>query len=348
MCYQATKFGAYFQAGAVNQISARWIVPTILSPPISFRHISTWVGVQHTTTGGPFIQVGTHIEAVGSAIRYYAFWSDTANDDVAQRLFPVTPGDAVFAGAAHTAHGWRLTFRDLTSGRSRSFTVRYARNVGFSVKDWAVEDTSGCAVSPYPQTSTVTMKDLKLNGKRPRLRYDSANVLESPNGVTLVPTRVHRDEFSLVPPSGARAQYLAATAPFNIAFERFLGAVGQARMDAAVTHETAMVQKGARLTALTEVSPVLAAAHRARRELAAVAATPAQRGDLRRVESSLSALTASLQRASGRFRRSTRWALEPIESNAVQLQRRAARLRRALGLPANQPSGASLLPDAPL
>ena len=341
-CYMATKAGSYFATGLVTQISAQWVVPTVTAPTSTLESASFWLGIQHTTTGA-FIQLGTSETARGTKVNYNAFWSATAKGDKAQPLFSVVPGNVVVADMTRTTKGWRLEARDLTTGRSTSFTLRYARNIHFTQADWAEEDPSlPCTLSPYPDITTVTLSNLRLNNNVPHLRYDDAAVLESPNGIILVPTRALDDGFSLLPPSGPRARYLSDTAQFNIALETFVGAVGQAKVEAVVTHMTSTVLYGARLQALGTAQRALAVARRTQQKLASLPGSTSQRRYVRDVESQLSELMSSLQKAATHFQRSTFWTLRAIGARSIQLERAAGRLRRTLGLP--PPSGS----DAPL
>ena len=337
----ATKAGGYFKTGPVSQVSAQWVVPAIIAAGPTDEIASTWVGIQDTT--GAFIQLGTHETARGGEANYDVFWSDTEKGDEAQPVFPVDAGNVVVADMTRTTKGWRLQVRDLTSGRSASFTLGYARYVHFTQADWTEEDPSrACTLGPYPDTATVALSSVKLNGKVPRLRYADATVLEAPNGVILVPTRVHDDGFSLQPPAGIRARYLDDTAPFNIALETFVGAVGQAEIEALITHVTSMVEEGTRLAALTTAQRALVVARHTRQGLASLPMSMSQRHYMRDVEVQLATLMSSLRRAITNFQRYRSWTLRSVEARSAQLQRTAARLRGTFSLP--PPSGT----DAPL
>lgn len=335
-CNLPTKFAGYFASGPVDQIGAQWVVPRIERATSVYQSAATWLGA--SSPAGAFIQLGTW-DAVGNLapspqVRYKAFWSDTAKNDRAEPLFGVSPGDVVAASMRRTQPGWRLAFRDVTTGRSTSFTVDYAPRARFTQPQWAQEDVSGhCTLGAYPVTTAVAMRNLRLNGRPPRLRYRDAAVMETSNGTILLPTKVRDDGFALVAPRGLGARFLGATAPLDIAVERFLAAVGQARLDAVLTHQTALVQRGARLQALTTAEGALATARRTRHALASLR-LPAADGRIRaRLEARLVALISSIRSAATRFRHAGSWTLGAVLRQDGQLDRAADRLSKVLGLP---------------
>ncbi len=115
--------------------------------------------------------------------------------------------------------------------------------------------------------------------------------------------------------------------------ERFLAAVGQARLDAVLTHQTALVQRGARLQALTTAEGALATARRTRHSLASLR-LPTADGRIRaRLEARLMALISSIRSAATRFRHAGSWALGAVLRQDGQLDRAADRLSQVLGLP---------------
>lgn len=352
-CYMATRFAGYSTVRPVRQLSAQWVIPSVVDPSAADAATSIWVAVQNTASA--FFQVGVRESVRGSVpgapvpggeVSYRAFWSSTTKEDKAQPLFAVTPGNLVLAGISRTHAGWRMAVRDVTTGRAAVVDVGRGR---FTRADWMEEDSSpACGIAPVTRTTTVAMRHLLLNHKAPKLRYSDATIMESPNGVVLVPSRVHGDGFALAPPAGLPGRYLSDTATFNIAFETLMGAAGEARVDAVATRDTALVQKGVRLQLTTTLDRAVASARQALHKLASLRLPGVPRRTLQDVESRLSALTASLKAAAAHFERSTVWTWRSVALGSVRLAGAAARLRRNLGLPPAQAIASTSLSDAPL
>src|SRR6185437_1961019 len=76
-------FGGYATHTEVAEIGATWRVPVIAINSAN-GHASTLVGADNAAHD--FIQLGTVEDMVGSPARpiYYAFWSDTKKQDLAQ------------------------------------------------------------------------------------------------------------------------------------------------------------------------------------------------------------------------------------------------------------------------
>lgn len=216
----ATGFSGYVEQRPADRVSAEWTVPATGK---SYGFAATWVGLQWQRKA--FIQVGTN-ENHSAQPRYEAFWSDTALGFHPHTLLSVRPGDAVRASISKVAGGWSVRFDDLTANRANGFVTPYASSTRMNLAEWIQEDPStGCTDFAYPQTSTVTFGQLSLDGADPVLPYADAQILESPNGIVLVPTHVTDDGFSVAEPTGVQAQYLDDTSPFNTAEERFVNGV---------------------------------------------------------------------------------------------------------------------------
>jgi hypothetical protein len=119
----------------------------------------------------------------------------------------------------------------MTGGQSAELVVPFGSNSLVNQGEWIQEDpTLNPPTSrdlPYPTISTVTFDHLEINGQIPRLDRARSQALSSPSGVDLVPTPVHDDSFSLVPASGAAAQFLADVTPYDDAATAFDRALGQ-------------------------------------------------------------------------------------------------------------------------
>jgi hypothetical protein len=95
---------------------------------------------------------------------YWAFWSDTSHHFLAQYLFPVSPGDKIFASLVLADGQWLPTIDDLSS----SFSTRDEARASFRRAEWAQEHVIVAGDGDgYPRLSTVTFSDLEVNSADP-------------------------------------------------------------------------------------------------------------------------------------------------------------------------------------
>ncbi len=223
--FPPTGFGGYNWVGAgVNQISARWSVPSV-STQLQWAYASTWIGIQQLSAQG-FIQVGTTESAYGpKSSTATIFWSDTQNGFHPQTLTAVNHGDVIAASMVRRSGGWELGVRDMTTKTAYSVVVPDNAHTTFNVAEYTQEDPPPSLVSsgdlPYPTTSTVTFDHLLVNGRAQTLVRAEGTVLMSPNGIDLVPTPEADDGFSLVPAQGEAAQYLRVASRFDTVSLKF-------------------------------------------------------------------------------------------------------------------------------
>ena len=232
-----TGFGGYHWHGKVGEISAQWVVPTVIGTAGNAAE-ATWIGAQGTSPDEPFIQLGTMAyrsswpspgsEATPgqpSKVVYMVFWSDTAERF---RAIPIVrlsrPGDLISFQMAKGPKAWSLRVKNLTVGWSRSVSVPYGQNDSFSQGEWLQEDPAAQLSIPgdvpYAITSSVEMGRLQVNGRNPRLGYRDERALSTADGLNLIPTPVKDDEFSLVEASGPARQYLSDAESFDVAATR--------------------------------------------------------------------------------------------------------------------------------
>jgi hypothetical protein len=326
-----TGFGGYSARRSTHAISAMWTVPTIERGE---GYAATWVGLQQRTNA--FLQIGTNENHLPT-LRYYAFWSDTALGFRPRSLFDVRPGDVVRAGISRAPEGWRLRFDDVTAGRARTFVTPYARSAHFDEAEWLQEDPStGCTDFPYPTTSTVTFSQLQLNGSEARLPLTDAQVLESPNGSVLVPSHLRDGVFSLVAPTGAAAQYLDDTEPFNTTQQRFLNAAAganRARRSGAPGVSTAILRVESRHGAERFLHQV----DELRRDLRSQVWPRAAARAVRDLAAADGHLRSELVKVIARFEQDGTWTLRHWTTGHHASTRAADALRHVLGLPPTAP-----------
>jgi hypothetical protein len=220
-----TGFGGYDWFGTTTSISARWVVPTILTTEQNEQGVSasTWIGSQSSTTNA-FIQLGVTEQRFTSAPpAYEAFWSDTRLGFLAQPIHVVAAGDDVSASMTQGAAGWTLQIDDLTADWTRTVRTDDEAGAHFTQGQWLQEDPPPSLHTardlPYPATTLVAFTDVKINGRTPVLPFDDAQALSGFGGIFLVPTSFRDDGFALPPAHGAARQYLADAARYDAVLE---------------------------------------------------------------------------------------------------------------------------------
>jgi signal peptidase I len=164
----------------------------------------TWIGAQAPgSPNGPFIQIGTNEQTFVPAaaakpnLDYIAFWSDTARDFHPQPLFPVNPGDDIFASLTLARGRWTLAIVDKASGAEAHFATREDANASFNEAQWMQEDirdTTAKRPFPYPRLTAVAFHRLTVNSVPPSYS-DLYSQWMSENGSSLAPIALHDDSF---------------------------------------------------------------------------------------------------------------------------------------------------------
>jgi hypothetical protein len=206
-----TGFGGYNWSGKVTTIGAQWSVPKIASGS-DLGGAATWIGVQNSVNN-QFVQIGIDENDFGNGpIQYQAFWSDLQVGFSPKPFGEVYPGDAISVSMSRATKGWSLRFADLTRRLKGTAFVKMPSSVPFTQGEWIQEDptdsTNTSQDIPYPELSTVTFRDLMVNGTTPTLNLNDGQVLVSSGGTINVPTPVVNDSFSLTAPKGDARQYL--------------------------------------------------------------------------------------------------------------------------------------------
>jgi hypothetical protein len=214
----------YNWEGRVTEISAHWHVPTI--HPDSLNELAaTWVGAQNPN-GPPFIQLGTLEGNEYGEVSYFVFWSDAALHYHPKIIGIVHGGDLVDAEMTRDTRGWTLHFEDRGRSLVRHLSTTYGARSNFMQAEWVQEDPimqlHVTSEYPYPTTSLVSLQGIQVNGKVPRLTDHHAIAFASPNGIDLVPSAYHHDEFALRPATGAAHQFLTDTAGYDVSAFSFV------------------------------------------------------------------------------------------------------------------------------
>jgi hypothetical protein len=217
-------FGGYATHTEVSEIGATWRVPRIASNS-AIGHASTWVGTDNAAHD--FIQLGTVEDMAGNPAEpiYYAFWSDTKKQDLAQPIAYVRPGETLTTDMRQTNSGWHLSLSGPALGHPIQFNVAYARAGHFTRGQWFQEDpistAPGINYEQYPAMSSVRFTALVLNGRAPNLSFDDSQAMYTPGGAFLVPTEFRRGAFALTAAQGPQSQYLHDLVGMNLASARF-------------------------------------------------------------------------------------------------------------------------------
>ncbi len=347
------RFAGYYDVGAgpFTQISAKWKVPLVLSGSAPGAAASQWVGLLSTHSGA-FVQLGTK-EIVGSSdapTSYRAVWSDTHLGYKAQALMVVVPGDVIEAAMSRVAGGWRLYLTDLTQARSVDFVIRYAAHTRFTTADWMEEDSSGpFLIDPFPRLSPITYRQLRLNGEAVLLAGTTLTptILQAPDGIDVVPTRLHDDSFTNGEPFGRTASYVDDVAPFSLAVEDFLADAAQAVQASdpvlfptpAVTPRTTstiarLVARESSTQAIVAAKQVIRAERHLREHLAQSRSTVKNRQIVSELVQDATAAIGSLEAAVASYDQSRSWTMQELYEVVTQSQGVGRQLQRLVGLPA--------------
>ncbi len=210
-------FGGYSSNRLTTEIGAQWRVPKI-SPQSSEGNATTWIAVQNDLR--QFIQLGTFENKTNGVAQYQIFWSDVTVSFHPQQLLEVNAGDLINFKMVQSSRGWRLSFDDLTETTHETITIPYARGSVFMSAQWIQEDPTIGGLSthlPYPSIAAPTFAHMTLDNRSPQLARNDGQVLSTADGVFLVPSLVHRDQFTFTNATGPARQYLQDVFAFNAA-----------------------------------------------------------------------------------------------------------------------------------
>src|SRR5437588_2254119 len=171
--------GAVEKGVQFHQVSGTWAVPTATRHKAGENeYSSTWVGIGGgcvdagcTVGDTTLIQAGTEqdVSSSGSA-SYSAWWELIPAPSIQIASLTIHPGDHIHASIAETVPNsevWNMQLSDVTTGQSWSQTVPYTST--HATAEWIEEtplviDTSGAALSPMPNLSTVNFDVATANG----------------------------------------------------------------------------------------------------------------------------------------------------------------------------------------
>jgi hypothetical protein len=236
-------WAGYLWRGRVRSVAASWRVPRIF-PTSDAGAGATWIGAQGSGETAfidqaapfgaaerlsqalriPFIQVGLNEVRVAMASGatydwYFAFWSDPRHGDLPIRLFGVAPGDQIEASLSLGAGKWRVSIRDLSSGKASVFSTREEAQASFQYAEWSQENPSappfGTDEYVYPDLSTVRMTNVEVNSAPPETPELVRQWMSAAGGY-FAPSPLAGDAFSVRPaslsPAGARYLAIATAA----------------------------------------------------------------------------------------------------------------------------------------
>jgi hypothetical protein len=201
-------FAGYTDYVTTSQISAQWRVPRIAANS-NQGNASTWIAVE--SPDGHFLQIGTTEDFEGPTDEYNVFWSDPVVHFSPQYLGHVGAGNVISYSMTKSGTGWVLKFSDQTTSKHKSVTVHYGATTSFNLGQWIQEDPTLGSFNvhlPYPNMSLTTFTHLRINRGVPHLYFNDAGALTSPNGVTLIPSKVRNNQFTFHHAGGAAQQYL--------------------------------------------------------------------------------------------------------------------------------------------
>ena len=153
-------------------------------------------------TDNTLIQAGTEqdVDAGGTA-SYSAWWELIPAPGVTIDTLPVKAGDHVHVDIREVLQNseiWQFTFQNVTTGTSWTQTVPYSSTYGTA--EWIEEtplviDTSGNALNPLPNLSTVRINNGLANGLNPGLvAAEEIQLVDLNNAVLATPSAPDPDK----------------------------------------------------------------------------------------------------------------------------------------------------------
>jgi hypothetical protein len=184
-----------------RQVSANWTVPTASAHQRNrLEASSAWVGIGggcydlacRTGDGSTLIQTGTAHEVTPAGKSVYYAWYELIPAYESRISLPVAPGQRMYGSVQEITQPnrltgkstWRITLRNLSTGKSFSKTVSYRSSHGTA--EWIEETpTIGGRFAPMPNLTRLVFTNVKVNGKAARLTAKEAFTLAR-GGVTMV------------------------------------------------------------------------------------------------------------------------------------------------------------------
>jgi hypothetical protein len=143
-----SQWAGYFEApGAVNSVSATWVVPTLVCPESETTLSSTWIGVGGFT-GGTLLQVGMYDNCLGGTAVQGAFAEEFPGSTVSFQI-GISAGDSISVAVSLGPSGWQTTVADLTTDQS----------VTWDWSGYAGGDSAGWMAEAYGAPGGVPMSD---------------------------------------------------------------------------------------------------------------------------------------------------------------------------------------------
>jgi hypothetical protein len=167
----ASRLAGYTWCCSATDVSARWVVPKVLTNTTSSEAV--WIGVQNGYGAHPvlFLQVGILVaNTKGLPPEYFAFWSDPAIGFRPDLLQVLVPGQVVRAQLVYRKGVWHVRIRNSPSPGAR-LVERLAAPAG-DFAEWFEEDPPfslyGSQFAVMPDAQAVHFDDLMVNGSRPK------------------------------------------------------------------------------------------------------------------------------------------------------------------------------------
>jgi hypothetical protein len=194
-------------SGGYQAISAEWTVPSVDCSSVPDGATSDWVGVNGFGEQNPgLFQDGTTSYCVNGQEGDWSWWTDAAEAYSSQLLFPVAPGDLIYAQVYQEASGeWAYDIEDVTSQVSSSAAPAAPESYSGpgTTAEWIAEDPGDPSTDePYPLADfgSVTFTDLGLtvpSGSWTVPPYSDAIEMVAPDrSVEALPSQIQGSEAS--------------------------------------------------------------------------------------------------------------------------------------------------------
>jgi hypothetical protein len=224
----STNWSGYVLGGnstVFTQVSGGWQVPVMNCSDIRTSESATWVGTGGTG-GEVLLQTGTEnscTDGAQSEVGWFELFPSNPNQEVnfTFSVFPVDPGDSMFATVTDVNGQWGTILEDLTTGREGVFEVGVGWQIesiasgaslntfqstnssetfpGATSAEWIMEDPSDGATNmllPFANFGTVTFSNLSTDLGVPTLPFSDSYYIFQHNVTLSVPSQVNSNSFN--------------------------------------------------------------------------------------------------------------------------------------------------------
>jgi hypothetical protein len=139
-----------------KSVTDTWKVPTVNTSVSGDQDSSDWVGIGGFKSGDTtLVQAGTEADNIGGTAEYDAWTEILPASEVVVPGLTIHPGDTIKTTVALVSGKWKMTVKDVTTGKSGGRTVKY-HSSEVSVEAVHERPEVGGSLSDLAQTTNVT------------------------------------------------------------------------------------------------------------------------------------------------------------------------------------------------